>query len=333
MARSPLRVGLIGGGSDIPEYFNSRPSGGAVLGLSISLSVYVNVLGLASTSPERVRFTYRQTESVEGPSEIHHPVVRAVLEDRVPEGGINIATMADVPGGTGLGSSSAFTVGLIAAIDAWQGRLRGATDLAYEAVRVERDVLSEAGGWQDQFQSAIGGFRLYNFSTRGVSVEPALADHTADALAGWLLLVGTGKTRDSHEHQLQLSSRLQHQARESQFQIRDSLDSMVRLARDTYEHLTGVGSAIQAISVLAEAVSEGWELKRKTGVEDGGADEVLSRAKKAGALAGKMCGAGGGGYLFLIAPPSCHAEIAAALPEFSLLPVSPEPEGVRVVSI
>lgn len=333
VARSPLRIGLIGGGSDVPEFFRKRPSGGAVLGCTIGLSVFVAVLDLSDVSPERIRFTYRRTESVQAASDLEHPVVRAVLQDRKLDRRINIATMADVPGGTGLGSSSAFTVALLAAIDAWEGYQRTPEELAADAVRVERELLAEAGGWQDQFQSAMGGFRLYDFGADGVAAAPQLSDELLRGFEGWFLLVSTGHPRSSHQQQVQLSSRLLTQTNGAKSGVTGALEKMTLLARETYRQLVLAEPGEPAARLLASALNEGWNLKMETGVVAEGISEALEKAKRAGALSGKLCGAGGGGFLFLVAPPERHSAIGDALTGHTVRTVSLVTRGVSVTRI
>lgn len=302
-----------------------------MLGFTINLSVYVTVLRLSDSSSENIRFSYRQTESVNEPGELLHPVVRAVLTERGMGSPINISTMADVPAGTGLGSSSAFTVGLLAALDSFGSNSRSAEDLAEDAIRIERVVLGEAGGWQDQFQSAVGGFRLYNFGADGASFLPSLPKQVVKTFDDWFLLVSSGNARASHQQQLNLVARLNSKGggSDNSFTSRQ-LDKSVLLARKTYAQLKRASPGREAAEILANAVDQGWLLKKASGADPGLADHDIAIAKGAGALAGKLCGAGLGGFLFLIVPPEKREQVHEVFHDRAVHDIMVRQSGVRV---
>lgn len=332
ISRTPLRIGLVGGGSDLPAYLEDVPQGGSVLGLTVDLYVYTSILALSPVAPEQVRLTYRKTESVDAVSEIEHPVVRAVLENRREFRPINIATMSDVPGGTGLGSSSSFTVGLIAALDEFEGVASFPADLATRAIAIEREILGEAGGLQDQYHAAFGGFRRYDFHREGVRVYPPVGEGVLEALKGWMLLVATKHSRASKSHQDELVGRIREKNTGKKATVK-ALEEMALLSRHTYDELCKDCTTSFAPFLIAEALSESWKLKKDSGVELAGCDEIIERGKEAGALAGKLCGAGGGGFVFLLVDPCRRERVVEALADHICLAINPECSGVRVLKV
>jgi D-glycero-alpha-D-manno-heptose-7-phosphate kinase len=326
-------VGLVGGGSDLPEFFSVDPDGGSVLGMTINLYVYTSILPLSSVARERIRLTYRQTESVDQPEDLEHPVVRAVLLDRKCDKAINIATMSDVPGGTGLGSSSSFTVGLIAALDAFEGIARSPSAIAKEAVRVERELLGEAGGWQDQYHAAVGGFRRYDFNTDGVAIHPVIDPAIVAFLRGWVVLVSTRSTRESAAHQKELATKVKAEIGRHDSLTVGALRDLANLSRDAYSRFATLEKVEHAPYLLAEVLNEGWRLKKGSGVNSSSAEEILQRGMSNGALAGKLCGAGGGGFVLLLVESSKRAHLRQALAEYVCIDVEPDDSRAQVTKI
>lgn len=307
IAKSPLRISLFGGGSDLPDYFNE--SDGCVVGSSINLWVYVNLATLARESSESLRFTYRVTESVSEASQIQHPVVRTVLAKKGISRGLNIGTMADVPGGSGLGGSSAFTAGLIAAVETFLGKNPSPREIAEEAISVERQLLGEPGGWQDQFHTSVGGFRSYKFTRDGVTwSEELLKQDQIDFLEQSMLLVHTGISRDSSIGALKLKAALDDNKRESFSELSRIAQEYTRtnLASLTNEKLYDLTSSF---------LLESWKLKRDVIRENNPSiDDIIQRGVKFGATSFKLLGAGDGGYVLFMVPPD---QIDSFIQEFS----------------
>ena len=208
IGKSPLRISYIGGGSDVPSYFNNQPS--YVVGTTIDKFVYTSVNALQEFADQKIRVTYRQVESVSKIDQVSHPIVRETLRYLNWNQPINIATLADLPGNSGLGSSSAFTVSLISAMNS-AGKLKMTPDeIAMLAIHIEREVLQEAGGVQDQFHSTIGGFRMYRFSSDGHTYSNSLIDNQqAEYISDrqWIYPVGASRS-SSDEHKKINNSRV-----------------------------------------------------------------------------------------------------------------------------
>ncbi|MFF5229096.1 hypothetical protein [Dactylosporangium sp. NPDC000521] len=294
LTRTPLRVSLFGGGTDLPDYY--RTHGGKVLSLTIDKFVYVTV---------RARWDDAIGLSLaHGSDETNRPVVRAALEATGVTGGCDIASMSDVPaGGSGLGTSSAFTVGLLHALYTATGRIAGPAQLADLACRVG----SEQAGKQDQYAVAVGGCNEYAFhpddrvSIMGVPVP----DAGLSALAGHALVFGTGRaprSGDPHPpHHLH------------------AVKDFVELGRDRL-----LGGDIKGVGTL---LHDDWHLSDR----DAQLDAWYDRALEVGAYGGKLLGTGGG-YLLFLAPPETHPHVAAALPDLRQMPVRFIPNGSHVVT-
>jgi D-glycero-alpha-D-manno-heptose-7-phosphate kinase len=305
ISRTPLRVSFVGGGTDMPEFY--RRHGGAVISTSISRYVYVTV---SPKFDERLRVSYSRTEDVAGVEEVAHPIVRAVLRKLGIAGGIEITSVADIPShGTGLGSSSAFCVGLLNALQAYCGRYVERHQLGAQACEIEIDILREPIGKQDQYASALGGINYLRFNADdSVALVPLTHMHTlVQAIHGSLVMLYTGIGR-----QASAILELQRRAIEDVAAKREALQRMLALVEELRRALERGNAAC-----LGEVMHEAWLIKR--GLASGITSEVIDgwydRARAAGATGGKILGAGGGGFLLLCAPPERHEAICRALPE------------------
>ncbi len=298
ITRTPLRVSFLGGGSDYPTYFANEA--GAVFGTAINRYVYVTVIRHSTIVDKQFKLTYRDNEAVDRPIDFKHPVVRAVFEDAEWTGpGFHIATITELPSNTGLGSSSAFTVALLHALALFEGRTVTPESLARDAIRVERDTLKEAGGWQDQFHAAYGGSALYEFSASGVTrrcLETAAPD---TGLNRSMVLVPTGKQRGSHGFAAATTVAVGTDAGAR------AARAMADLARETFSALQGVAEPSLAVETLARSMHTAWDLKRRIlgGVLDPDVDMIIDRGMANGALAGRLCGAGGSGFVLFLTHP------------------------------
>jgi D-glycero-alpha-D-manno-heptose-7-phosphate kinase len=297
IARAPLRVSLFGGGSDYESFFSKKY--GSVLGGSISKYVYISLSDLPPFSPEKFRLTYRKTESVDSIPSIEHPVVREVLLDLDIKSGLNMATMSDISGGSGLGGSSAFTVALKASLDRYRGIAIDPISLANYAIKIERGKLGEYGGWQDQFHCSIGGFREYRFSSAETSYSrPLLGEETLKTLSKCFFLYSVGESRYSSEMAAETHATFSRQ---------DGIQNLEKLA-ELSSHTAIRLSQTKDISHLYELISHGlnsaWELKRNFGskVAPEYIENEISKGLKAGASAAKLCGAGGAGFILFMVP-------------------------------
>lgn len=329
ISRAPLRVSFIGGGTDYPAYFKKYI--GCVVGMAINLRVYVNLLPLPPYSEQNFRFTYRKIESVHDYLKIEHPVVREVLRDRNWKTPINLATMADVAGSSGLGSSSAFSVALLNALNRFEGESLDSTLLAKEAIRIEREILGEIGGWQDQYQAVFGGLRSYKFTENRVVVSENLISETIEAeLSRHFYLVPVGFSRFSSDFARKTVTAIDDQKR-------------LRYFHELSEMAIQLGENLQASNLdanltlthLISAVNQGWELKLKYSSESipPEANQLLDSALRAGAFAGRMCGSGGGGYVFLIADARLNNKLKSFLHQNNAVPIKIDRVGAEVFEI
>lgn len=314
ITRTPLRISLAGGGSDLPAFFQEEA--GHVVSATIDKYVYLTV------NPKydgTVRVSYSKTENVPTAHDVAHPLVRACLELAGVRRGIEVVSVADVPHGTGLGSSSAFTVGLLAALYAQLGEFRPADSLAHDACRVEIDLCGAPIGKQDQHAAAHGGLRKYTFYPGGgVSTETIpLPAETRDQLMRSLLLLDTGLRRDAGAV---LATQDLHDTH-----MRANVRAMANLAQTMHDALR-----CGRIHEVGEIMETAWGLKRALGASSEQIDGWYSAAKKAGAIGGKVCGAGGGGFLLFVARPEDHAAIVRAT-RLRAVPFGLVDQGVQVV--
>jgi D-glycero-alpha-D-manno-heptose-7-phosphate kinase len=303
ISRTPLRVSFLGGGSDLPSYY--RRHGGAVLSTAIDQSVYVTV---SRKFDNAVRVSYSRTEEVAHASEIAHPLVREALAMLKIAGGIEITSIADIPAkGTGLGSSSSFTVGLLNALHAYCGRHVPAEKLALESCLIEIERCGEPIGKQDQYAAAFGGFNFIRFhADERVEVNKVVCSPSViSSLQDRLLFFYTGMTRSTSE----LLQRQSQEMAADQCKLRAMAD-MVRLAETAYAELCAGDAAS-----LGEMLHDAWQIKKRltNGISNTVVDDAYQAAIGAGAKGGKLLGAGGGGFLMLYAEPARHDEIRRAL--------------------
>jgi len=323
ISQTPFRMSFAGGGSDLPAYY--RRHGGAVLSTAIDKFVYVTVSKKFDAS---LRVSYSRTEEVERASELKHPIVRESMNLLGIEGGIEITSVADIPSkGTGLGSSSSFAVGLLHALHAMSGRHVPAGQLASEAACIEMEKCREPIGKQDQYAAAFGGLNFLRFlPDDSVHVEPiVLPAGGRERINSHLALFYTGLTRSASE-----ILAVQSKALESERKNEDAMGRMVRYAEELRDELwKGNFDALGAI------LHENWLLKKSlvSGISSDQINAWYARALAAGALGGKLLGAGGGGFLLFYAPPDKQEAIAASLSELRRIPFSLEARGSRIIFV
>jgi len=303
VSRTPLRVSFFGGGTDYPSYFSDMP--GAVLGTAIDRYVYIQALPLAGFAEQRFRLTYRITESVDSIDEISHPAVRACLSHYKWQAPLNIATMSDLPGGTGLGSSSAFTVGLINLLHKIRGVSLTQFELAREAIFVEQQLLREEVGIQDQIHAAFGGLARYEFQGAEFAIHPLRITRSRyEALSRSLVLVYTGRARHAASVLAQQETRTRSGANSSY------LATLYAMTHAAGRLLERAGDDRNALREFGALLDEAWQVKRRLSdaISDASTDGLYSEGKSIGAWGAKLLGAGGGGFVLFLADPDCHAE-------------------------
>jgi D-glycero-alpha-D-manno-heptose-7-phosphate kinase len=297
IAKTPLRVSFIGGGSDYPRHFGRY--GGAVIGTTIDQFVFTNLLQLNEQSVEKFRFTYRITESVSKVEDIKHPVVRTVLKELPSSERLNIGTMSTIPGGTGLGSSSAFTVGLIQLISARQGLIHSEEELAKQAVYIERNLLAEPGGYQDQYFAAYGGFNLICFSDTETSVQHLIEDsQILQAVSSHIALIPVNKPRNSSEF---AKKTIKHNELPENI---SRLQAEVEFTLAIAEQLKDCKDVSRVVELVGILVQRSWESKKEiySPEERQSFVETENMLKKCGALSYKICGAGSSGFFLAVFP-------------------------------
>ncbi|HZD79629.1 MAG TPA: GHMP kinase [Actinomycetota bacterium] len=309
-AAAPLRISFVGGGTDFPHWYERH--GGAVLSATIDRFARVS---LSPRSDARVRlrdlrldqhaqYHLREGPTFDGVLDLPKAAVRRLGLDR----GIDLELRSDAPPGSGLGGSSAMVTAVVAALAAFGDIEISAHELAHLSYTIERNDLGIAGGWQDQYAAAFGGFNLIEFAASGVAVTSVrLSGGTIDALRRHLLLCYTGGVR-TNLGLIDTQIRLYREGREETIQGMKQLQAMAYEMRDVLE-AGDVGS-------LGPLLQEAYESKRRMNphIADGTAiDELLARARAAGATGGKICGAGGGGYLLLSCPPEVRSRVRRQL--------------------
>ncbi len=321
ITRTPLRISFAGGGTDLPSFYRHH-GGGAVA--SAAIDKYIHVL-VNEKFDKSIRVAYSRTENVDHLDDLQHGIFREAMRLTGVHDSLEIHTIADIPGeGTGLGSSSSLTVGLLNALHAFRGVLKGPAELAEEACRIEIERLQGTLGRQDQYIAAFGGVDYFEFHADDtVRAAPIpLSNEHREALSDHLSLYYTGVTRRAEGILKSQSER-----------TKENLDALLRM-RDL------AGEARDAIvradwAALGSTLDEGWKLKR--GLTEGVSTETIDRqyaaARAAGAYGGKITGAGGGGFLLLLHPPGSSHQIAAALSPMQRLSVRITPEGSRILFV
>lgn len=322
ISRAPLRISFFGGGTDFPEYF--RGEGGAVLATAVDKYSYVTASPFRSELFDyAIKVSYRKNETVAAAAEIQHPVFRECLRLLKLEKDIEVHAVADLPAFTGLGSSSTFTVSLLHALHAYKGEHVKPLQLAYEAIHIERVVLGENVGCQDQTTAAVGGFNVIEFNTESDFRVHPLKLHPARMaeLQAHLLVVYTGVKRRAED--------IEAKKMKSFSQNRGTLRSMRRMVDQGRDLLVDGGS----LEPFGRLLHEAWGAKRSLDatVSNPQIDELYLAGLAAGAWGGKLLGAGGGGFVAFMAPPETHARLRAALPAKFTLDLAINAPGSEII--
>jgi len=322
ISRTPLRISFAGGGSDLPAFYGHEP--GAVVATAINKYIYITV---NKKFDDRIRASYSVTEMVDRVDDLRHELIREALRMVGVGGGIEITSISDIPSrGTGLGSSSTYTVGLLHALHAYTGRHAGAQRLAEEACEIELQRCRKPIGKQDQYIAAYGGLQFMRFDADGVRVEPLVMSAAfRERLQAYFLLLYTGLTRSADAILEEQGRNLREDAavRENAARVRD-------LALDLRAALLD-----QQLDAVGEILDTGWQLKQTLapGITSPEIDVWYAQARAAGAAGGKILGAGGGGFLLLFASPERHDAIRRALPGLRAVPFRFEPQGSRIIYV
>lgn len=323
ISRTPFRVSFFGGGTDYPPWVTEH--GGAVLGTSINRYCYLSCRYLPPFFDHKYRVAYSKIENVKEIAEIEHPIVRAALDYLdFYEHGVEIHYDADLPARSGIGSSSAFTIGILNALMALKNQRLPVRDLARLAIYIEQDMLKEVVGSQDQILTAFGGFNRVDFHKDGrFTVTPVIAAPSRlEDLQQHLLLFFTGFSRHSSVIAKSQVDNLKANTLRL-LRMRAMVDEAQQIIEDESRDLLQFG----------ELLHEAWVNKRALSdkVSTEAIDQIYEKARCAGAIGGKILGAGGGGFIVIFAKPEAHPAIRSALQSLIHIPFHFESEGTRIV--
>lgn len=322
VTRTPLRVSFAGGGTDLPEFYNLED--GVVLSAAVDKYVYVTVKRHSELFNEPIRLNYSRTEQVSTIGEIENNIARECLRFLDIEPPIFISTVADVPNSTGMGGSSAFAVGLLHALHAFRGERVTAGQLAEEACYIEMEVLKKPIGKQDQYAAAFGGLNLLRFGRGGrVTVEPQpVVNGSFDYLFSNIMAFWTG-------HQRAAASVLDEQKSNTS----RNLDVLRQMRNEAYELRALCAAPHVDLEQFGKALHRTWTMKRRLAskITNTEIDGYYARAIKAGAEGGKLCGAGGGGFLIFVVKPERRQLVRQSLSRLAIVSLGYEVHGSRVL--
>lgn len=320
ISRTPFRISFSGGGTDLKEFYKHEP--GAVTSTTIDKYMYITV---NKRFDHTIRISYSHTEIVNSIDEIKHPIVRETLKLVDLTDSLEITSIADIPAGTGVGSSSSFTVGLLHALYAYKGQHVTAKRLADEACKIEIDILGEPVGKQDQYAAAYGGLQHIQFNPdESVYVDPVICTkETKKMLSNNLLLFYTGITRKS-------SKILKKQKNDTKAKL-----NYLRAIRDLSYRIRDILIRGTSLDELGEVLHQNWLLKKQLvdSISNDKIDEHYRKARDAGALGGKILGAGGGGFLLLYCEEQCQKKVREILSELKEVPFDLEPQGSKIIYV
>lgn len=320
--RTPLRISFFGGGTDFPEFFSKH--GGAVLGTAIDKSIYHTISHVPSwLFNHKIRFAYRKVEFANNLDEIEHVPFREILRYCGILKDIEVNLASDLPAFSGLGSSSSFTVGLIKGLNAFCGKHINQQELARQAIHIEREILDEAVGFQDQIFAAFGGLNIIQFSSKNdFCVERiALSGDRLQELDASLMLFFTGITRRAQDVERKKIQNISN--------IKESLKKLLFLVDRAHTAITGN----ESLATFGELLNETWAEKRllDSSVTSPHIDLLYQKGLEAGALGGKLLGAGGGGFMLFFVPPERQDRVRLALAEYNEVRFSINAPGSSVI--
>lgn len=322
ITRTPLRISFFGGGTDYPIWY--REFGGAVLSTAIDKCCYITCRHLPPFFEYHSRVSYSKVENVNANRAIEHPSVRGCLQFLGVDEGVEIHHVADLPARTGLGTSSAFTVGLLLGLYALKEQMRNKHALALDAIHVEQEVLKEAVGSQDQIAAAYGGFNRINFNTDGsFDVKQVIVPGSRLAeLQQYFALFFTGFSRTASEIAKEQIKMTPHKQREL---------ALMRQMVDEAESI--VANPNRPLEEFGQLLHESWQIKRTLtqNISNNSLDEIYEAGRGAGALGGKLLGAGGGGFMLFFVPPERRKELRMRLKKLLCVPFSFSNRGSHVL--
>ncbi len=324
ISRTPYRISFFGGGTDYPAWY--RDHGGAVLATSIDKYCYLTCRYLPPFFEHRIRVVYSKIENCQTVDEIQHPAAREVLRYLAIDRGVEIHHDGDLPARSGMGSSSAFTVGLLHALHALKGHMPSKQQLAKESIEIEQDIMKETVGSQDQVLAAYGGLNhvVFPIGTGDISVRPmTLLPERIEELQSHLMLFYTGIKRTASDVAQSYATTTAVEDKKRQ----------LRIMKDLVEEAIALLNSRNDVLGFGRLLREAWEAKRSLSakVSNKFTDDIMSAAMEAGAIGGKLTGAGGGGFMLLFAPPAKQKKIREKLKTLLYTPFSFEGQGSQVI--
>lgn len=318
ITKTPFRMSFFGGGTDMPAFFNEH--GGAVISTTFDKYCYVNVRHLPRFFDYSTELSYSKTERVTDVNDIQHPAIREAMKF-LDMHEIRLTYEADLPARSGLGTSSSFAVGMLSAFYALKGKYADKNKLAKEAIYLERELCNEAGGWQDQIAAAYGGLNRINFSADGFTVDP--------------IIISTERKREFNRNLMLFFTGFTHFSSEVQatINVKDKTKqrlAMLALVDEAQNILTDKNTDLNEFGRMLDTT---WKLKRQTGakISTDSIDMLYDKGMKAGALGGKLLGAGGGGFLLFYVEPDKQKYVRDALSDLMYVPFEFENGGTRVI--
>lgn len=321
ISRTPLRISFLGGGTDYPEFFEEH--GGNVVSTAIDKFVYITVNNLPDFFDHKIRVSYSRTELVEKLEQLQHPAARECLKFMGISTGIEIGSVSDLPARTGLGSSGAYIVGLLNALHVFSEKYVPQERLAAMACDIEIDRMKANIGVQDQYISAVGGLTFFTYISKSeIRHQPVIMPESKKKeLNSNLLLFYTGLQRSASQAAQEASQKIHLN--------KGYLKELAKLARDC----NGILQSQSSLSDFGKILDEGWKLKKSlsSSVTNSVVEEIYNEGKRAGALGGKLLGAGGGGFVLLYVEPSFQQAVRSKLKAFKEVPFKFEKTGTQII--
>jgi D-glycero-alpha-D-manno-heptose-7-phosphate kinase len=325
ISKTPVRVSFFGGGTDYPDYY--KEFGGGVLSTTIDKYIYVTVNYIAGLLDHKYRIAYSKLELCQDVNEIQHPVVREVIKYLDIQEGLEINIISDLPARTGIGSSSSFTVGLLHSLYALKGIMKSKEQLAKEAIHIEYDVLNERVGVQDQLAAAYGGFNHMRFTEDSLEVNPLIISRARKmALQDNLMMFYTGINRFASDILKEQIQKTQEKKISTELKgIYEMVEQGIAILTDESRNLDEFGHQMH----------HAWMSKRSlsSAISNDFLDEIYNKACEAGALGGKLLGAGGGGFFVFYVPSGKRAAVQTALAHLHEIEFKFENGGSRIIHI
>lgn len=321
ITKTPFRMSFFGGGTDMEEFFEEN--GGAVISTTIDKYCYVNVRHLPRFFEYSTELSYAKIERVNNVEEIKHPAIKNAMK-MLNMHEIRLTYEADLPARSGLGTSSSFAVGMLNAFYALKGKYADKKKLADEAIYLERVLCKEEGGWQDQIAASFGGFNRINFSKNGYEVLPIIiSPKRKEQLNNNLMMFFTGFTRFSSEVQKANNETTIEEKKEKLKRMYEMVDKAEDILTDESKNLDDFGTLLDFA----------WKLKRQTGkaVSTNEIDKLYEKGIKAGALGGKLLGAGGGGFLVFYVQPEKQKDVRKAMEDLLYIPFDFDNSGTTII--